>query len=61
MRWLSINQKVNEAEQILLKMARRNGKKVTDKQKVIISEAVKKISASNDVEKRKLNPTDMFR
>ena len=52
---------MNEAEQILLRMARHNGKNVTNEQKEIISEVLKKLSNAEDKGNSKLSPKDMFR
>lgn len=62
-RWLAINGKVEKAEKILMKVGKRNGKKLTDNHKMIIRETLISIQKqATEVEgNEKLNPLDMLR
>ena len=60
-RWLSLNGRHDEAEKVLLKMARMNGKVVTDEQKEVISKVLHDTSTAEAEENSSSNPRDMFR
>ena len=62
-RWLATNGKIKEAEEILTNIGIRNGKEITENQKIVIRKTLMNIQkeANGEEGKEDLNPLDMMR
>ena len=62
-RWLAVNGKPEQAEKILLQIAKRNGKTVTEEQRLEIASVLQEVERDAREKKNheKLSPLDMFK